>query len=177
MIKETYDLLRKIEYYVNNMKRGMMYSLTIVIGSIVLFSAFGTVVAVKPEKDTYNCNLVHGEYLDVDCDGMEDDLRIIAELNHVGPDKKGTLNIFMYMSVEFPSGAVIDFAWKLTVYVLKDFTFEYHVIDGVLEPGWYTCELFIAVDGLDLWDDNSIIVFDPPIKMGNGDPSCDVLIY
>lgn len=156
------------------MKRNIFLGICLV--TLSLFSMNFVFVAAK--KDKYSCDLLHGEYLDGDGDGLLDDLLIIAALYHDGPDKPNTLNFYMYLSVEYPSGYMIDFTWRVTVYVKKDYTFEYHISDGVLEPGWYTANLYLLLDGMSEISDTDELIFDPPhVNSKGSDPLCAVMIY
>ena len=110
-------------------------------------------------------------------DGEENDLLIIAELDHQGPAKTNTFNMYMYLTITYPSGEKIDFLWKVTVYEHQDFTFEFQIINGALESGWYTADIYILLEGFSEVSDSSQIIFDPPASTRGDQPDALVFVY
>lgn len=124
----------------------------------------------------YYCDLYHGEYCDIDEDGEEDDLRIHAEIFTYSFPRNYDMTLFMYLLIEMPSGAYLEYLWEVSIYYLQDYSFEYQVIDGALEPGWYDTYLLIFEEDFQ-WYDGDFISFDPPQSKGNNaDPLCQVLV-
>ena len=169
------------------MYKKKMVGLSVGLLFVVFFSAISTGLAIKPTKmnetttttnsSKYKCNLTWGEYCDIDDDGFEDDLRLTAYLNHIGSTKEDRLYMYMYLIVYFPSGDYIEFAWSVTVYVIKDYELEFQILNGALEPGWYTSYLYLQMNGDNPFTSTSGIMFDPPRIAQNGDPTCSIVIY
>lgn len=156
-------------------RRSIFLGVTFAICISFLFtSSAAAYPGYYPEQ--YYANLLHGEYCDVDADGEEDDLRIFAEIFTFAFPHYTNLEMYMYLSIEMPSGNCLDFWWNVTVYYLQDFSFEFRVIDGAMEAGWYDTYFFIfAVD--EPWYDGDYLSFDPPFNKGNSDPTCEVLVF
>ncbi len=123
----------------------------------------------------FYCDLLHGEYCDIDEDGVEDDLKILSKLYTFNFPRFYHLDLVMYLVIELPSGNLIEFAWDVDVFYLKNFDLEFQVIDGAIEAGWYKTQLYIFDPHFD-WVDFDEIIFDPPYNKGNADPTCSVII-
>ncbi len=128
-------------------------------------------VSASITNDTIDLQIVDAYYADLDNDGVQDDIRIIALLNVSEEYLKGnTLRWDFVLKIELPSG---DY-YVCSAGIVTKASDQYIIFDAlntVTESGWYTAILDARFTNYFHEMESTIFTFDPPEKGGNGTPT------
>lgn len=141
----------------------------------ISFSSFSPVAAFFTRYDFYfDVTITDAGYSDLDSDGIEDDIFVVADIDFWFDTKEYAIVDFIaYLDLYTPANNTWYYSAEYTYYK-RDQTLTFYLPDSVDDEGWYIVYLEVYIIGEDgraiyisaNWDETT---FDPP-EVGNGTP-------
>jgi hypothetical protein len=145
-------------------QRRIIFSTLVVL---MVFSLFvGPTNAISDNEESWQVDIVDAEYLDLDSDMAEDDVRTKFEVEV--PSGEWTVRYtYIYAQLTLPSGYYFDYS-ILVVGEFSKLTLTLGWYNSAIESGWYSFRVDVFSFGGNTPDSGyDSVLFDPPT---DGDP-------
>ena len=155
------------------MREYKILGILILVGLLITFMPIPTSAArTNPRSsDDIDLQIINAYYADLDNDGLQDDIRIVTELNVNNDAVKGNVLKWDFkLKIILPSGNY----YICSASLITSAEHQYIIFDAlntVTESGYYTAILTAKFTNHYNELESSIYTFDPPEKGGNGTPT------